>query len=95
MNDAMKHQRWSMDASSFQTHNCSQNRHEVNNNFSSASEGYLSVTYAWTEKMDVDIPVANISSPTSELTLSEEKIKRILLKCDYVAIRSGKSIQLI
>jgi hypothetical protein len=45
--------------------------------------------------MDVDIPVANISSPTSELTLSEEKIKRILLKCDYVAIRSGKSIQLI
>ena len=39
--------------------------------------------------MDVDIPVPDISSPTSELTLSEETIKRILLKYACVAIRSG------
>ena len=39
--------------------------------------------------MDVDIPVPDISSPTSELTLSEETIKRILLKYACVAIRCG------
>nr|CAH0104180.1 unnamed protein product [Daphnia galeata] len=56
---------------------------------SSASEEHLSVTHVCTETMDVDIPVPDISSPTSELTLSEETIKRILLKYACVAIRSG------
>ncbi len=56
---------------------------------SSASEEPLSVTHVCTETMDVDIPVPDISSPTSELTLSEETIKRILLKYACVAIRSG------